>query len=286
MTQTESAKISPLAGVNVMIMGPTGTGKTHSIGTLVDSGLEVFYFAYEAGTETLLGYWTDRNLPLPKNLHICTVKAATASFTEMADSVNKVNALPYDTLKKFADPHRSRYNQLEHFLRSFNDVKPDNEDKSYGSVDRWGTDKAIVIDGLTGLSSSALKAVVGGKFDKDQKDWGLAQSIIEGILEKLTNACRCHFVLISHIDREVDAVLGGTKIMPSAPGVKLAPKLPPMFSDVILAERKGSTWTWNTASSQADVKTRNLPIAESNPPDFKAIIAKWKSRGGVFETPA
>lgn len=32
-----------LPGVNVLLMGPSGTGKTYSIGTLVDMGVEVFY---------------------------------------------------------------------------------------------------------------------------------------------------------------------------------------------------------------------------------------------------
>ena len=47
-----------LPGVNVLLMGPSGTGKTYSIGTLVDMGVEVFYLALESGMESLLGYWT------------------------------------------------------------------------------------------------------------------------------------------------------------------------------------------------------------------------------------
>ena len=29
-----------LPGVNVLLMGPAGTGKTHSLGTLVEAGIE------------------------------------------------------------------------------------------------------------------------------------------------------------------------------------------------------------------------------------------------------
>lgn len=70
--------------------------------------------------------------------------------------------------------------------------------------------------------------------------------------------------------------------MVSTLGKALAPKLPPMFSDVILTERSGSNFTWNTGSAMADVKTRNLPIAEKLPADFGQIIKKWQSRGGVL----
>ena len=64
-----------LPGFNVMLMGPAGSGKTHSIGTLVDAGIEVFYLALEPGLESLLGYWTDNDKPIPPNLHWHTLKA-------------------------------------------------------------------------------------------------------------------------------------------------------------------------------------------------------------------
>lgn len=274
-----TADKSSLPGVNVLLMGPAGTGKTHSIGTLVDAGIEVFYFAYEAGTESLLGYWTDRGLPVPANLHTTVVKAASASFGEMADAAKAVNTLAYETLKKSTDPNRTKYNQFEEFLRAFNSVKIDGQD--FGAVNSWGPEKALVIDGLTGLGDSAMKAVIGGKVDRDQKDWGLAQNMVENVLRKLTSDCRCHFVLISHVERETDQVMGGVKITVSTLGQKLPAKIPPMFSDVILTVRLGKEFVWDTENPMADVKTRNLPIAGKIPPTFAGIIEKWKSRGGV-----
>ena len=280
ITGTEPAK-SSLPGVNVMLMGPSGTGKTHAIGTLVDAGLEVFYFAYESGSESLLGYYTDRGLPVPPTLHICTVKAPSASFLEMADAVRYVNQLSFEALKKQVDPAKSKYNQLEQFLRNFNDVQDDAGNK-FGAVSSWGPNRALVIDGLTGLCDSAMKACIGGKFDRDQKDWGLAQNIVEGILRKVTSETQCHFVLISHIERETDPNGGGLKLMASALGKALAPKLPAMFSDVILTKRIGREFIWDTEDPAADLKTRNLPISGKIPPTFAAIIDKWKSRGGVL----
>lgn len=278
--KTAQGAYSALPGVNVMLMGPSGTGKTHSIGTLVDAGLEVFYFAYEQGAEALLGYYTDAGKPIPSNLHICTVKAPTASFLEMAESVRYVNTLSFEGLLKQADPNKSKYNQLEQFLRNFNDVTDDNGAK-YGDVLKWGPNRALVVDGLTGLCDSAMKACIGGKFARDQKDWGLAQNMVEGILRKITSEARFHFVLISHVERETDPNGGGLKLMASALGRALAPKLPAMFSDVILTKRIGREWFWDTEDPAADLKTRNLPISPKNPPDFRFIIEKWKARGGV-----
>jgi len=125
-----------------------------------------------------------------------------------------------------------------------------------------------------------MKAVIGGKADRDQKDWGLAQNLLENFLRRICDDCSAHFILLAHVERETDMILGGVKLMVSTLGKALPPKLPSMFSDVILAERKGLKWYWNTASSLADVKTRNLPISENNEPTFKAILDKWKGRGG------
>lgn len=272
-----------LPGVNVMLMGPSGTGKTHAIGTLVDAGLDVFYFAYEAGSETLVGYFTDRGLPVPPNLHICTVRAPTASFLEMADAVRYVNTLSFEGLIKQVDPSKSKYNQLEQFLRNFNDVT-DDSGKKWGDVQSWDSSKALVIDGLTGLCDSAMKACIGGKFARDQKDWGLAQNIVEGILRKITSESKYHFVLISHVERETDPNGGGLKLMASALGRALAPKLPAMFSDVVLAKRIGRDFWWDTEDPAADLKTRNLPISGKIPPSFAVIIDKWKSRGGAIDS--
>ncbi len=268
-------------GVNVLIEGPTGTGKTHSIGTLADALPHVHYLAFEAGTESLRGYYLDRGKPIPPGLHIYTVKGPTASWKEMADAAKLVNTLSYEALKKSSDPSRSKYDQFEAFLRYFTDVK-DDAGASYGPADNFGTDRAIVVDGLTGMGNAAMAGVIGGKVDRDQKDWGLAQNLVEGTLRRLCDQCRCHFVLLAHVEREPDPLGGASKITVSTLGAKLAPKIPPMFSDVISAKRLGANFYWDTLDPLMDLKTRNLPLADKLPPDFAQIIGKWKSRGGII----
>jgi hypothetical protein len=125
-----------------------------------------------------------------------------------------------------------------------------------------------------------MSLVVGNKPVKSQADWGIAQDQIEKLLRQLTDGCRCHVVLLAHVEREVDQVFGGVKVTVSTLGRALAPKIPPMFSDVILSVREGTKFSWSTANAQADLKARNLPIADGLPPSFKPIIDKWISRGG------
>ena len=275
------ASKSALPGANILLMGPAGTGKTHSIGSLVDAGIEVFYLGLEPGLESLLGYFTDSGKPVPENLHWHQLDAPKASFLELLDSANKINTMALDSLAKMADPNRSKHNQFIKLLEALNNFPDDRTGVKYGCVDTWTPSRALVVDGMAGLARAAMSLVVGGKPVKNQSDWGIAQDQIEKIVRMWTDNCRCHFVLIAHVERETDAILGGVKLMVSTLGKALAPKLPPMFSDVILTVREGSKFSWDTGSAIADVKTRNLNIASGHPASFGPIITKWKSRGGV-----
>lgn len=272
---------STLPGFNVLLMGPAGTGKTHAIGTLVDAGVEVFYLALEPGLEALIGYYTDRGQPIPDNLHWHMLKAPQASFMELLDNAQKINTLSLDSLAKMADPNRSKHNRFIELLTALNDFPCDRTNKKFGAVNTWTPARALVIDGMAGLGQCAMSLVVGGKAVKSQSDWGIAQDQIEKLLRMLCDSCSCHFILLAHVERETDMILGGVKLTVSTLGRALAPKIPPMFSDVILAVRQGDKWSWDTANVQADLKTRNLPIKADNQPSFAAIVAKWKARGGV-----
>lgn len=278
-----AAAQSTLPGFNVLLMGPAGTGKTKSIGTLVDAdpNLQVHFLALESGTESLFGHWRDVGKEIPPNLTWQTLASPKASFSEMLESAKQINTLSLEMLAKTQDPNRSKYNRFVQLIEALNKPKDERTGKELPPVDQWGTNRALTIDGMTGISLAAMSLVVGGKPVRSQSDWGIAQDQIEKILRMLTDGCRCHFVLLSHVEREVDQVLGGTKLFVSTLGKALTPKIAPMFSDVILAVREGTKWTWDTSNPMADVKGRNLPFAAGQAPDFKQILETWKRRGGV-----
>jgi hypothetical protein len=271
---------SILPGINVLLEGPTGTGKTHALGTIADTGIELFFLFTESGLETLLGYWTDRKLEVPPNVHWHILGRTSVSFTTLADAATKINTMVQESLHKLQDPNRGKHNQFIGLLESLADFPDDRTGKKFGPVDGWGPDRCLAMDSLTGINPIALSLVVGGKPVKSQADWGIAMDQIEKLLRQLTDGCRCHFVLTAHIEREIDQVFGGTRITVSTLGSKLAPKIPPMFSDVILTGREGSRFFWSTANPAADLKARNLSIADNHPPTFVPLIEKWRTRGG------
>lgn len=282
MTAISSAVNEPslLAGVNVLLEGPTGTGKTHALATMAEAGVELFCLFTESGIETFLGYWTDRGQPVPANVHWHVMPRPADGFKLLGDGAEKILTITQEALHKMQDPNRAKNNQYVTMFRALSDFPDDRTGARFGAVDSWGPDRCLAVDSLTGINPIAMSLVIGAKPVRSQADWGIAMDQVEKLVRQFTDGCKCHFILTAHVEREVDQVFGGVKITVSTLGTKLAPKIPPMFSDVILTARVGSVFSWSTANPQADLKARNLPIADNIQPDFKQIIAKWQSRGG------
>lgn len=266
---------SPLPGVNVMLMGASGSGKTYSIRTLIAKGITPFCVFTEPGFEVL------GDLPADK-LHWHYIPPAPQAWDAMIQGAKNVNTLSFESITKLVDPKRSQYNQFVDLLECLNDFRSDRDGKRYGDVCKWGTDRAIILDGLTGVGIMAMGLVVGSKPVRHQGDWGIAMQLVENVIQKLCTDTQAHFVLVGHVERETDEVMGGSKIMAATLGRKLAPRLPRFFSDVVLADKAGAKFSWSTAALGADLKARNLPIADGLSPDFGPIIEKWKSQGGTI----
>lgn len=256
-------------GVNVMLCGTTGTGKTYSIRTLVESGLEVFVLFTEPGMEVLA------DLP-PEKLHWRYIAPAAPSFADMISSAQKINTLSFEALTKLPDINKRNYTEFIDVLTCLSNFTCDRTGESFGSVDSWGPERVLVVDSLTGLSIMAMNLVAGSKPVKSMADWGVAIDNLERLITKLCVDTRCHFVLLAHLERETDEVTGGTSLMASTLGRKLAPKLPRFFSDVVQAKRNVDKFVWSTAASNVDLKARNLPISDALPASFGPILTSWK----------
>lgn len=267
---------SSLPGTNTLLLGGSGSGKTFSLKTLVAQGIPVFGIFTEPGFEVV------GDIPCPK-LHWKYIQPAATDWASMIDSARKINTLSFESLTKLSDINKTKHNQYIQVLETLSAFRCDRCGQSFGAVDSWGTGRALWLDSLSGLNVMAMSLQVGSKPVKSMADWGVAMDNLEWLIRNLCVVTRCHFTLVAHAERETNEVAGGSQIMASTLGRKLAPKLPIYFSDVVLAQRQGDRFTWSTAAVGADLKARNLRIADGLAPDFGQILETWKSRGGKIE---
>lgn len=262
-----------------LLMGGSGTGKTHSITTLIRAGLEVFMLATEPdATSVVQDAILREKLPLEK-FHWHGVKAANTGISSLLDMAKKVKIMDFESVTKLKSGiGKESQNQFIEVLQSIENFVDDKDGKPYGNVTTWGPDRVFVIDSLSGLNTMAWKLTIGNRPTAAQGEWGIAQNILFDLINELVSTCQCYFVLLAHVDRETDEVTGGSKIMVASLGKKLAPRLTPIFSEVIMAVREGSRFTWSTIVPQADLKTRALEWAANLPPSFEPLVAAHQKR--------
>lgn len=273
-----------LAGPKVLLIGPTGTGKTYSLGTLVDwaeanDKIVCALFA-ENSLDVLLGYWRDRGLEIPKCLHwhsAYTTPNPLATLLKAADDVGK---LSYEALTKMSDPHRAANNAFFKILSACSNFTSDRDGTKFGPIDSFGPDKILIFDSLTEIANAAFKMVIGSKPTASMPDYMVAQNNLMNFLRLLTQGLRCTVAMTGHVSREKDEVTGGTKLSVMSIGSALSQQIPPLFSDVIMTVREGSNFTWDTAVFGADLKTRSLGYRSKIDPNFALIMDVWKKRGG------
>lgn len=272
-----------LMGPKVLLIGPAGTGKTHSLATAVEwaekNKREVFALFTENGLETLLGYWRDKGQPVPACLHYHSTITRPISLTSLMKAADNVGKLSYESVTKMVDPDRGNNNAFYKILAACSDFPDDRTGKKFGPVDSWGTDKIFLLDSLTELSNAAMKMVIGNKPTASMPDYGVAQNNLMNFIRLCTQGITCPFLLTGHVSREKDEISGSVKIMVQSIGSALSPQIPTLFSDVIYTVREADKFYWDTAAYGVDTKTRSLGYRSKIDPNFAPILDLWLKRG-------
>lgn len=259
-------------------MGGPGSGKTYSLSTLIESGLETFVIGTETRfLDSLLDAVRAKNLDRSR-LHTRLIQPLPGKISALIESAKLINDLSFHALTDIKSGiEKKSYTQFITLLQTLADFK-DDAGQSYGPVDSWGVDRALVIDSLSGLNLMAMDLVVGSKPVRAQGEWGVAMDNLERLINTLTSSVKCLFVLTAHVDRETDEVTGGTTLQVGALGRKLSPKLPRFFSEVIHARRDGTSYYWSTATPNYELKKRVLPLSDKIEPTFRPIVEAWRAR--------
>lgn len=262
-----------IPGAKVLNMGATGTGKTHSLRTLLDCGLEVFGIITEPNGLIVLGPVLDKI----NYTYIGPVAQGWDILKTTATSVNRGSA------KSLAS---GSGNKLQHtqFLdvvsacANFKDI----HGKEWGCVSDWSTDRVLFLDSLTGLTKMARSLCVGDRVSMSLPEYGIVQSTIEAFLDQVLTTCKCHFVLIAHSETTKDEVLGGVHYNVASIGNKLSPRIPVNFNDFIQSYVEAGTFYWRTTADDVDLKTNNLPRRAKIFQDYVPLVNAWKANGGTI----
>jgi hypothetical protein len=266
---------------SVLLMGPSGSGKTYSISTLLEAGLDVFVISTEPhGLETLLDAVETKKLPLSK-LHWKYVGPSRPGFGSLLKQGNLIANSNQKTLSDQAPTNRDNSGWVK-LLTSMCDFIDDKDGQSYGDVTKFGADRALVIDSLSGLSAMAMDVTIGDKVTAGPGEWGIAMRALDKFILCCTSDLACFFIMTAHIEKEEDLITGMSRIMVSTLGKKLAPQMPKFFSEVVLAdsEAKGDVRDhyWSTNAPNHVLKNRSLPLAAKLQPSFGPIVAAYKAR--------
>jgi hypothetical protein len=270
-----------IPGLKVMLLGATGTGKTHSLATLIEAGVKPFVIFTEPGMSTLSKVL--RSMGLDDSAAAWHyISPASQDFKSMIAMSQNLNRMSFDMITKMTDPNKGQFLQWVELLRTCEDFVDDRTGEHFGNIGTWNTDRALVIDSLSGLNDMAMALIVGARPTRSMPDWMVAQNNLLGLLNKLCTDTRCHFILTGHLEREQDEVSGGIQLMASTLGKKLAPKIPRYFDEVVMTKHTLDKFSWSTAEGNVDLKSRVLPISNDIQPSFKLAIEAWKQAGGTI----
>lgn len=266
-----------LQAPSVLLLGPTGTGKTWSLSTLLESGLETFVISTEPnGIDSLIDACQQKKLDLSK-LHYASIQPARAGMAGLLEMANKVSVMNFESLSKLAPSTGRQHAQWIELLKTLSDFK-DQRGASYGPVDKFDSSRVLIIDSLSGLNTMAMDITVGDKLSAHVGEWGVAMGLLDKLILALTSGLKCTFVLVGHLEREFNEVTGQTTLMAATLGKKLAPRLPRFFSEVVLSTREGAKFGWSTTQTGVDLKQRALPLSDKLEPSFRPIVEAYRKR--------
>lgn len=276
-----------LPGFKTLLFGDSGDGKTHVIRTLLRHGITPIVQATEPGMRALapcdnpacaVCKDTRGTPPIPWS-YIAPVGGDIKALIQQASEVSRFDQ---KALCNIVDNQRSKnYDQFSQLLKNF-ETFTDAGGKSWGAPLTWATDRCYVLDGLTQAGTMAMNLFAGRRPLYDKPDYQIAQKILLEFIKLLTCGMRAHVVVIAHVDFGED-VMGRPKGTVLAPGRKLAPELPALFDDMVLATREGDKFAWTTSKFGMQAKGRNLPYKDGMVPDFGAIVESWKRAGGQIQ---
>ena len=280
-----------MIGTNTLLYGEVGSGKTSALPTFIKAGLEnnldphlAVVITDPGGDESLIDGMKiharkgETSLPLDR-LHYKYFPPAATDWSAIIEMAKNVNNMGYSNLAELKQGlAKAKHRQLLDVLSCLANFEDQNGD-TFGPVDHLDSNWMLAVDGLSGINEMCRQLHVGLKPSLHQGEWGVIMETELAIVRQLVSSTKCFTCLVAHADKTMDEVIGKPQFMPGFLGNKLAPKVPRIFSDCILAKREDDKFFWSTTErNYSSLKARNLRLADKLQPDFSQIIKSWLAR--------
>lgn len=267
-----------------LLVGDSGTGKTSVIPTQLLCGLTVFVIVTEPdGVSSLLDACERLKAPIDK-LHWAQCFPGSSGFMDLEDMITKISSMDQQKLSEQRDMGKAGFKEpAMRFLHAFSNFTCDRTGKQFGPYNKFDDTCSLNVDSFTGWCMIGWGCTVGYKPTANPGEWGIAQNFVHNMLNKVNSDRMCFFNMTAHIEKELDEMTGARRVMVSAIGAKLAPKIPKFFSEVIKCEKvvagpNKADFTWSTLDAQMTLKNRTLPISSNLKADFKPIIEGYRHK--------
>ena len=274
MPKSQEPMRSPLRGIKLLNMGKPGTGKTHTIKSIMDSGLDCYGIFTEPGADVITG---------DSRLKFAYIAPQPEGWETLEDIADKSNTMIGENIKKM-NLDRSGHKQFFQVLSMCKDFIDERTGKHYGPIESWGTDRCFCFDSLTGLVSMVRGLVAGAKPALTWPEYDTTQQNVLNFVNKLFTSLRCHVYLTAHIDMIVDEISGMRTIMAHTLGKAISPIIHVNATDAVLSTRAKLDFKWSAAYEDAMVKAQNMPMDGEYPQDFGILLSNWVARGGIVES--
>ena len=150
--------------------GAAGSGKTYSVSTLIECGLDVFILGCEPRfLESIEAAIKERNLPIDK-LHWSHVYPATVGWDTLITQVRTIGSMPYESLSKIKTmTGKDQYQQFVEVYRALSNFKDERTGKSFGPTAKTCSGSPSVVfgarSGLRGMPSAlrSTRSTTGGQ---------------------------------------------------------------------------------------------------------------------------
>lgn len=283
LTPNEIEKLS--RGTKTLEIGDPGSGKTTSLVTFLEAEIPLFVLGTDPGfEESIVDAVRSKGLPL-RDLHYMYIAPAAGSFSTLRETTATINMMGYADLAVMKNGIRPlEYTQFLNLYDAASNFKCDRTGQEFGSIDEFPKNAAVALDSLTGLNKMAMQNFVGGKPMLHEGEWMVVQNSEESFINLCCSNLKCFFVLTAHVQKNYNELTGIPEFSVDATGKKLGPRIPYMFSDFVVAEKRGRKFVWSTELEGYHLKQRALPISNDLEPSFVQIVEVWQKRNELIST--